>query len=445
MAMTRTRLLLGLAWRNLWRHSRRTLLTVLALGLGLGLLLLSLGLGDGSHEQMIENGIKLGGGHVVVQAEGYQHSQSQDLLLPAQVLSTVDQVLGADRALHSINPRLLASGLLSSAANASGVGIVGVQPHAEHAVSLIPQRMVAGSYLDGEQSSGLVIGAELAQKLKIRVGSRVVLMAQAVRPEADKANDDAHPPTQQRASSTLQNGTAGEIQSGLFRVVGIFHTGLREVDAYLVHLLLSETQTFLGAGGRVGQIALFLRDASASAPTAEALRTRFSSIEVEVLTWRQALAELARFVWLDDAFNYVMNGMILVMVALGVLNTMLMSVLERRYELGVCAAVGVQPVQLLTLVLYESVFLILLSLILGLILGLGGHWYFATYGLDMRTLVETDMPIAGTVFDPILYSSLSGTRILWAVSVVGALALLMAAYPAWKAARIELPGALRTM
>jgi ABC-type lipoprotein release transport system permease subunit len=444
--MTRTQLLLSLAWRNLWRHARRTILTVLALGLGLGLLLVSLGLGDGSHEQMIVNGIKLGGGHVVIQAEGYQHSQSQDLLIPARVISTVDQALRTDRTLHSINPRLLASGLLSSAANASGVGIVGVQPHAEQIVSLIPQRMIAGSYLDGEQSSGLVIGDELAQKLKVRVGSKVVLMAQAVHPEADKVDDDDHLKTQQRSSSALQqNGAGGEIQSALFRVVGIFHTGLREVDAYLVHLPLPEAQTFLGAGDQLSQIAVFLRQDSATVPTADALRTQLSPTEIEVLTWRQALAELARFVWLDDAFNYVMNGIILVMVALGVLNTMLMAVLERRYELGVCAAVGLQPTQLLTLVMYESVLLILLSLVLGLILGLGGHWYFATYGLDMRVFTETDMPIAGTVFDPILYSSLSYTRIIWAVSVVGALALLMAAYPAWKAARTELPGALRTM
>ena len=154
---------------------------------------------------------------------------------------------------------------------------------------------------------------------------------------------------------------------------------------------------------------------------------------------------MARFVWLDDAFNYVMNGIILVMVALGVLNTMLMAVLERRYELGVCAAVGLQPAQLLSLVIAESVLLIALSLVLGLVLGLGGHWYFATYGLDMRLFTETDMPIAGTVFEPVLYSSLSGARILWAVGVVGLLALLMAACPAWKAARTELPAALRTM
>jgi ABC-type lipoprotein release transport system permease subunit len=124
---------------------------------------------------------------------------------------------------------------------------------------------------------------------------------------------------------------------------------------------------------------------------------------------------------------------------------MLMAVLERRYELGVCAALGLQPIQLLVLVMYESLVLIVLSLGLGLALGLGIHWYFLTYGLDMRLFIETDLPIAGTVFDPILYSSLSQTRIIWAVCVVGMLALLMAVYPGWKAARTELPGALRVM
>ncbi len=441
--MIRAQLLLSLAWRNLWRHTRRTVLTVLALGLGLGLFLLSLGLGDGGHEQMIVNGIKLGGGHVVIQAKGYQRSQSQDLLLPAHIMATVDRALRANPALHSINPRLLASGLLTSAANAAGVGIVGVRPHAEQVVSLIPQRMHAGAYLT-EQSSGLVIGSELARKLQVRVGSKVVLTAQAVQPPADEAD---RPKTPQRPLSAppSRNEAGGEIQSALFRVVGIFHTGLREVDAYLVHLRLPETQTFLGTGDGVSQIAVFLRQDSATGPTADALRAQFSPSDIEVLSWREALAELARFVWLDDAFNYVMNGIILVMVALGVLNTMLMAVLERRYELGVCAAVGLQPAQLLSLVIAESVLLIALSLVLGLVLGLGGHWYFATYGLDMRLFTETDMPIAGTVFEPVLYSSLSGARILWAVGVVGLLALLMAACPAWKAARTELPAALRTM
>ena len=185
---------------------------------------------------------------------------------------------------------------------------------------------------------------------------------------AQKSSSWPRPSIRRRAART---GGGGEIQSGLFRVVGIFHTGLRELDAYLVHLALPAAQAFLLADDQLSQIAVFLHQDSATVAAADALRTQFTPTEIEVLTWRQALAELARFVWLDDAFNYVMNGMILVMVSLGVLNTMLMAVLERRYELGVCAAVGLQPAQLLTLVMYESVLLILLSLILGLILGPG--------------------------------------------------------------------------
>ena len=118
-------------------------------------------------------------------------------------------------------------------------------------------------------------------------------MAQAVRvqPEADT----------KRTNGT--NGAGGEIQNASFRVVGIFRTGLREMDAYLVHLSLPKTQTFLGAGDQITQIAIFLHQESASVPTADVLRRQFSPTGIEVLTWREALAELAQFVWLDDAFK----------------------------------------------------------------------------------------------------------------------------------------------
>src|SRR5712692_5044003 len=132
-------LLVKVGWRNLWRNPRRTLLTALALGLGLALLLISLGLLNGSREQRITSGVLLGAGHVVVQARGYQDTHAQDLLLPARVASATEELLYAGvmkDALRGMSPRLLASGLLSSAANASGVGIVGVMPAAEESVSL---------------------------------------------------------------------------------------------------------------------------------------------------------------------------------------------------------------------------------------------------------------------------------------------------------------------
>ncbi|MEW6301126.1 MAG: FtsX-like permease family protein [Thermodesulfobacteriota bacterium] len=430
--MGRVFLLGTVAWRNLWRHPRRTFLTALGLGLGLALLLISIGLGDGGHEQMIENGVRLGAGHVVVQARGYQESRSQDLLLPQMVTATVRETLGdRERAgsLQGVSPRLLASGLLSAAAHASGVGIVGVLPEAEAAVSLIPRKMIDGTYLRDEGRPGIVIGEELARKLEVRVGSRVVLMTQTAR--------------QRRTAAEEQAG--GEIQSALFRVNGIFRTGLRDVDAYVVHLRLPHAQELLGAPAHITQVAVLLTREGDTLPVASRLRQAFAGAGVEVLTWREAMRELAQFVWLDDAFNYVMVGVVLAMVGLGMLNTVLMAVLERRHELGVCAALGLRPGQLAGMVLCESLALTVLSLVFGLLLGLGVHWYFATAGLDLRWFTDINLSTAGAVFDPIMYSRLGLRRVLWSVGVVFLMAIVLSIYPAFRAARTELPDALRVL
>ncbi|MCS6925454.1 MAG: ABC transporter permease [Candidatus Binatia bacterium] len=426
--MERLSLLGTIAWRNLWRHPRRTVLTALGLGLGLALLLISIGLGDGGHAQMIENGVRLGSGHVVVQARGYQESRAQDLLLPQYIAATVQETLadgrGAGQPTH-VSPRLLASGLLSSAAHAAGVTVIGVAPQAERAVSLIPGKIIEGTYLSDAGHPGIVIGEELARKLAVRIGSRVVLMTQALRQP--------------------QTGTPGNIHSALFRVSGIFRTGLRDVDAYVVHLPLPQVQELLGVPAYITQVAVFLSHDSATLPVARRLRQVLASEDIEVLTWPEALRELAQFVWLDDAFNYVMLAVILAMVGLGLLNTMLMAVLERRYELGVCAALGLQPGQLAAIVLYESLALTVLGVGIGLLLGLGGHWYFATTGLDLRWFTEIDLSTAGTVFDPILYSRLSLSRLLWSVAVVFLMAVVLAVYPALQAAHTRLPDALRVL
>jgi putative ABC transport system permease protein len=129
--MTGAYLLMKISWRNLWRNPRGTLLTALALGLGLALLLVSLGLLDGGHEQMVADGVRLGTGHVVIEAKGFQDSGSQELLLPASAVTAAEELLHSavmQPLVTGVSPRLIATGLLSSAANATGVRIVGVIP-----------------------------------------------------------------------------------------------------------------------------------------------------------------------------------------------------------------------------------------------------------------------------------------------------------------------------
>jgi putative ABC transport system permease protein len=425
-------LLAKISWRNLWRNPRGTLLTALALGLGLALLLISLGLLDGGHEQAIAGGVRLGPGHVVIQAKGYQETGSQELLIPARVESVAQEFLRT-RALKGfvlgMGPRLVTTGLLSSAANAAGVSIVGVVPKDEPIISLIPQRIVEGTYLRDDQPSGVVIGTELAHKLEIKVGSKAVLMTQAVQPSGAGA----------------AKAKVGEMQSTLVRVTGIFSTGLTAMDGNLIYLRLPATQTLLGIPDRqLTEIVILLDQERDSSIVADGLRRQLVGYPVEVLTWRESIPMLAQALRLDHAFNYVMNGVVLSMVGLGILNTILMRVLERRYEFGVCTALGLRPLQLAAMIVGESLALSLISLSFGLVIGLSVHHYLAVSGLDLRRLFKTGLPPA-LVLDPILYSRLSMERVVWSVSVVFIMATVISFYPAFKAARTELPGALKVL
>jgi len=422
-------LLVKIGWRNLWRNPRGTLLTALALGLGLTLLLISLGLLDGSHEQMVGNGVRFGTGHVVIQPQGYQDTGSQELLLPARVVSMTGEFLQTEAlkpVVRGVSPRLLASGLLSSAANADGVRIMGIIPQEERAVSLIPQRIVEGNYLNDDQPSGVVIGAELARKLAVKIGAKVVLMTQAVQTPDTEAMDAG----------------GGEMQSTLLRVSGIFRTGIQAVDAHVIQLPLPEAQALLGVPDRVTQVAVLLEREGDSLTVARELRKQLAGVPVEVLPWRESMPALAQLFLLDEAFNYVMNGVVLAMVGLGILNTILMRVLERRYEFGLCSALGLRPVQLGVMIIGESLALTAISLALGLVLGLSAQHYFATAGLDLRWFFPSSLPTA-LIFDPIIYSRLSLTRIASSVGIVFLTATVISFYPALKAARTELPGALK--
>jgi ABC-type lipoprotein release transport system permease subunit len=388
-----------------------------------------LGLLDGSHEQMVRNGVRFGSGHVVIQAQGYQDTGSLELLLPAGVVSTTDRFLHSEAlkpVVRGVSPRLLASGLLSSAANADGVRIMGVIPQEERAVSLIPQRIVEGDYLHDDQASGVVIGADLARKLAVKIGGKVVLMTQAVPQSDTEATDEA----------------GGEMQSTLLRVSGIFRTGIQAIDAHVIQLPLPEAQALLGVPDRVTQIAVLLDREGDSLMVARSLRKQLMGVPVEILPWRESMPTMARMFLLDEAFNYVMNGVVLAMVGLGILNTVLMRVLERRYEFGLCSALGLRPVQLAVMIIGESLALTAISLVLGLVLGLSLQYYFATAGLDLRWFFHSSLPTT-LVFDPIIYSRLSLTRIASSVGIVFLMAIFISFYPAFKAARTELPGALK--
>lgn len=397
-----------LAWRNLWRNVRRTLITMAAIGLGLALAMVSIGLGDGGHEQMIESGVRMGAGHITVQPRGYQKNPSNEKTITNE--TPVLRALKDIPQVREVSLRIVGRGLISSAANSSGIAFRGVDPTQEGDKSLLAPHVISGDYLSVGDARGILIGEKLAQKLRVSVGKRVVLMGQ----DASK-----------------------EVSSSLFRVKGIYKTGVSDLDRYFCVISLEGARHFLGLEQGVTQVAIYLGSQFEVEKVLSLLRSRLGFLPIEVLPWQEVMPDLLRFVQLDDAGNYLFLGIILVIVALGILNTILMSVLERTREFGMMLALGLSPCFLFFTIMFETTILALMSMVFGGGLGFGGHHYFATVGLNLTGLTAERLTLAGTIISPILYSHLRPMRVVGLLIIVFLVTLVTGLYPAVKASRLS--------
>jgi len=410
-------LLLTLAWRNLWRHPRRTVLTAAAVALGLALVLLFLGLQDGQHAQMIESAVQMGSGHVLFQRPGYQQRRGVEMTLDA---TTQAEILAwsnrePPRSVRAVLPRAFVSGLLSSADGATGVNVTGIVPRVEAPVSRFVKHVEAGRFLADDDDNAAVLGHGVARVLKAHVGSKVVLMA--------------------------QGAAEGEIQSRLLRVTGIVRTGLDEIDEAMLLVPLPALQELLGLAGGVHQMSLLLDAAPGS--TAAARRARAELRDLDVLTWAQADPQLDAFVKIDDGGSYLFDGLFFVLIAFMVLNTLLMSVLERRREISLLGALGLSPRRRLAMVVIEATLLASLACAAGTLLGWLGHLYFAIHGLPLAWFTEGNFEAGGVILDPVMYSVLSARRIGGTIVLVFGMTMALSLIAARHARRPVDPNLLK--
>jgi ABC-type lipoprotein release transport system permease subunit len=404
-----------MAWRNLWRNTRRTLMTAGTISLGLALLLVSLGLGSGGDRQMIEGLVRMGGAHVAIEAPGYDVTRSLDRTIP------VDRVPALVSALHGHGfrsvavPRLYVSGLASSADGSSGVNVIGIDPVAELPVSAIADRITAGTYFDGATSNTAVVGFGVARKLGLTPRAKFVLMA--------------------------QGPGSGDIQSLLVRVDGIVRTNVEEIDQAAVFVRLSTAQALTGLEGRAHQVAVVLDDMDQTDRAAALLRTNIGP-EFEVLTWAQLMPSQRDLVRLNVAGRVLVNVAFFVIIEFLVLNTLEMAVIERRREYALLDAVGLTPGRRFLLSLVEGIWIAAFSIAVGVVLGYAGHFYFQRYGLSLRHFAS-GVSAPGTVTDQVLYSALRTKQAALATALVFFFTVALAIIPARMAARQADPQLLR--
>ena len=421
--MKKLRIIVGLALLNLRRSLRRTLLTASALIVGGALLITSLSLGDGSHEKWIDSGVRIGTGHVTIENPEFRTRRLLDNRLPNEVRNLVQaafSIRAISEHISSVSVRLIVKGLISSAAGARPTQIVGVDPTDEAEFSALDEQVVEGRYLVPDDRFVAYIGVGLAESLNLRLGSKFV--------------------------ATTQD-TNGEIVGQLLRVVGIFRSGVTEIDRTLIHIPILAADEWLELSGDVTSISILVKNSDVVPVLVDRLSRGLSGpISDEIITimeWREAMPELNDAIELDDFGNYVIHGILFVIIGFGIVNTVLMSVLHRRREFGVLQAIGLAPGQTGILVLIEGLILTITSGTIGVVLGVLVTWYVWGDGLDLSGFVSNEFSFSGFVVDPVIFPLFRQIRLIQAfvfILIIGGMASI---YPAFRASKLDVAEAMK--
>jgi ABC-type lipoprotein release transport system permease subunit len=412
--------LLRLAWRNLWHNPRRTLIAMAAIGGGYAMLLFVACLMAGLRQQMIESGTGLVLSDIEAHAPGYYPDRPTSQTLGGRNGTEVSALLAAiaaDPRVQAASPRVYGYGLVSATHQSTGVQLLGVVPDQEQKITVLQTRMVKGSYLTGRMPKGVVMGDKLATTIGVEVGSEIVLLT----PAAD-----------------------GSTGNDLYTVTGMFHTGLDALDRGLVLMPLASLQELLRLPpGRIHEVGIKLHDITAATTTAAALEVQLGkTFPVRVRAWPELAPELADYVQFNHRVTFILFFIFFLLAVMGIVNTMLMAIIERTRELGMLMAVGMRPVQVVGLIVAEAASLAGASLVLGGALGAPLLWYLQVHGLNLggdRGAVS----LAGVVVGPLWYGRQDFTAYTQAALGLAVTALVSALYPALRAARFRPSEALR--
>ena len=395
-----------MAYRNLGRHRRRTILSGLALAMGTALLMFIAAFFEGEMRSAMESTLHLSSGHLQVRDADYDPdklSVAWDYLIenPDHLAAQI-AALGP---VETATPRLVASGIVTVKDDSAGGEILGVDPASS---ANDPYRIVEGQFVAADDREGILIGYPLAQSMGLKVGDQVNLLA---------------------------NTSEGAVDEQLFTVRGIYSTGTTAYDKGIVLLPLAKAQAFSGAENRASMIFVLLKDRE----QADAVKAAIPSANFQVKTWRELNSLLVLVNDFSNAYLAVINLIILGVTATVIVNTLLMSVFERTREIGILSAIGMKGRQIVSLFLAEASLLALGGIAAGGLIGWALSLYFGKVGIFFGDLGMS----ADLLFEDRIFTFLTIDSALNTVITAFVITLLASLYPARMASRMEPVEALR--
>ena len=402
-----------IGWRNLGRNRKRTVLTALGLAVGFFAVVFIVGWSQGIMTEMVESATSLVNGQIEIHDAEYRPDRSLYDTIGGRDGTDVDALLrtiDADAAVVAAAPRVYAGGLISSGQATSAGMFMGIDPARELTLSRFLDPLVEGRMPEPGRNE-LLVGEEMARQLSARLGDELVVVT---------------------------SGADGSMANDLFTLVGVFRSGLVELDVTFVVMPIGDLQALVVLPpGRIHEIAVATADPWIAETTAARLGDDLPPIDraIEVVPWTTLNPAMVDYVALGDAMYFIIIIIVFSIAIFGVANTMLMATYERRREFAVMLALGATPRAVRAVVLHEAVALGVLSLALGAAMTFPLMVWFHTAPPDMSWAIG-DVTLMGALLTPSLRVEYDVP--FWIMSAIALFvtALLASLLPAWRAARV---------
>lgn len=402
-------MLLRIAWRNIWRNRARSLVILLSVAFGLWTGIFIVAFYEGIIQQRIRSAIDNELSHIQIHHPAFR--DEQDLRFDLRSADSLTDLLRTMPAVRQCSRRIVATGMVTTPAGSSGAIINGVNPADEAAMTSLSAKVRDGAFFSAAGKNEVLIGQALAKKLRLQTGRKLVI--------------------------TLTD-RSGEISSAAFRVRGIFRTASQPFDETNLYVRLEDADRLGAMEGRVVQVAVRLHKDQDTDTLAAQLRNGFPFLEVK--TWRELSPEMELLVVTTGQTIYIFMGIIMLALAFGIINTMLMAILERTREIGMLLALGMARIRIFWMILLETLLLVLAGAPAGMIPAILTVMYTRKNGIDLS--VASDV-LSSFGWDTRVYPILEPGMLLRVLALVAITALLSALLPARRALRLKPADALR--
>ncbi|TYB91363.1 MAG: ABC transporter permease [Kosmotoga sp.] len=404
------KLFFKLAWRNIFRNKKRTIITALAIGIGIAALIYTDAIMLGMQKNMIESLTSTYLGEAQIHGRGYK--ETQELEKTVNNMKDVIDNLKSEKKVKSFTKRVKSQGTISSPVTMKPVMINGIEPEKEKGITKLDDAVINGQFLDSKSRRDILIGKKMAENLEVSIGDRIVI--------------------------TLSEAETGEISQMMFRISGIFDLATDDIEKGMVFINLDVAQNILNLENRIHEIAIKYTDINFSKEKNSNFLSRYSTNGNEADNWPTLVPQMQMVIDMQSFSLSIVGIIIFGVVVFGIFNTLFMAIYERIFEFGVLKAIGTKSKNLVFLIIFEAASLGFVASVIGIVLGYLLTIYTSSVGIDY-----SGIELAGAAFTGKLYPVIELRQFVQHPLLIWIFTILISIYPAVHAGKLNIADSLR--